>query len=313
MSGPSDGPPVAVIDIGSGAVKLLVTDRAGLVDGVATTQLSVKTKLFTDGAAMLPAAGMDATAAAFDRFAEVLAATEPASVAVVATAVARTVPDIDSLHALTEEKLGVPLQVLSGSREAELAFAGATLGRDIDGPVVVVDIGAGSTEFAYRSGADPIGAMSLPVGGRTLTDAYLLADPPRADELSSALSVTELHLDDLRRELPDLVRAVSSGTVIGAGATDQIAAVEIGVIDPDQSVDGYRLEKAGVEEVFRVLATEPAVDRACNPGLAPEHVDDIVGALCVLVEFMRRFGVEEVVVSERGLRHGLAAELMAKR
>jgi exopolyphosphatase/guanosine-5'-triphosphate,3'-diphosphate pyrophosphatase len=307
--------PVAVVEVGSGSVKLLVTDADALASGGPDpVRWPIKTRLWADGAAELAPGGLAATAEAFGRFATVVADTGAVDVAVVATAVAREVADVGPLDRLCRDAFGVELEIVSGAREAELGFAGATAGRELGWPCSLLDIGAGSTEVATAVGpGDGVRRSSLPIGARVLADAYLHRDPPGPDELSSALSVVELHYDDLRRDVPELAPALASGPLFGVGAIGQIAAVEIGLADPNDPVDGHRLLKRDIEEVFRLLATEPAQDRANNPGLAPEHVDDIVGGLCVLVEFMRRFDVAELVVSERNLRHGRAAELVAAR
>ncbi len=305
--------PVAIVDIGSGAAKLLVVDGVGTGTNSLVAQ-SAKTKLIAGGQTRIADAALARAADAFDRFAAAMTPYRPAELVVVGTAWARTVDNLPALASLVEQKLGATLEVLSGDREAELSFRGATAGRGFAGPVAVVDLGAGSTEFAMQSDGAPLRTISLPIGGRNLTDDFLHGDPPRPEELSSALSMVELHLDDLRREVPGFDIAVDDGTVIGVGATSQIAEVEIGMPDPDaESVDGYRLEKSALEEVFRALATESAADRAFNPGLRPEDVDDVVGAMCIMVEFMRQFAVDDIVISERGLMHGLAAELLAKR
>lgn len=311
---------VAVVEVGSGSVKLLITDGAALGSGGADRlRRSVKTRLWSAGGRSLHPDGLAATEAAFAEFATALADAGHPRVAVVGTAVARSVADIEPLDRLSRAAFDTPLEVLSGDREGALAHAGAVIGRDLPGPLSVIDIGSGSTELATDAGPDgrtgdgPIRSFSVPIGARVMTESYLHHDPPGPDELSSALSVAELHYDDIRREMAGVAMALSEGTLLGVGAIGQIAAVEIGLDDPSASVDGYRLEKSAVEEVFRALATEAAEDRAYNPGLLPEHVDDIVGGLCVLVEFMRRFDLDEVVVSERDLRHGLAAELLSTK
>ncbi|MEM7323393.1 MAG: hypothetical protein AAF531_09940 [Actinomycetota bacterium] len=330
--------PVAVVDVGSGAVKLLITDRAGLtaaVDPPAEENLGtsvpvpdtaagsialstgIKTRLIAGSTDRMSDEALSATARAFRQFRADIDRLAPGAVTagrvqVVATAVARETSNLADLERITTDELGVDLAVLSGDREARLAFLGATHGRPLHGPVVVMDIGAGSTEFAFRSQDDgPVQALSLPVGGRTLVDAYLASDPPRPEELSSALSVVELHIDDLRREMPDIIDALE-GTVIAGGAMNQIAKVEIGLTDPAARVDGETVERVDAEDLFRTLATETAADRLHNPGLLPEHVDDIVGAMCVLVEFLRQCSVDRVMVSERSVRHGLAVEMLGE-
>jgi exopolyphosphatase/guanosine-5'-triphosphate,3'-diphosphate pyrophosphatase len=318
MTGPpatfAGGDRVAVVEIGSGSVKLLITDEGTLLGGGPDpVRRSDKTQLLRGGGRDLDRGGLEATAQAFRRYAIDLADHGPVAVAAVATEAARRADDIEPLQRLSRDLLGAPLEVLSGGREAELGHAGAVAGRDLPGPVSLIDIGAGSTDFATPDpAADSIRGWSLPFGARDVVDGYLHRDPPGPDELSSALSVAELYYDDLRRELPQLVAALDEGTLVGVGALTQIAAVEIGLPDPSIPVDGYRLTKHAVEEVFRILATERAADRIHNPGLLPEHVDDIVGGLCLLVEFLRRFGVGELIVSERDLLHGRAAELLTK-
>jgi exopolyphosphatase/guanosine-5'-triphosphate,3'-diphosphate pyrophosphatase len=327
--------PVAVIDIGSGAVKLLIIDRAGLAvapreaasnrasdQSSPATLLSfgIKTRLIAGATGRMSDESLAATAAAFATFRGHIDELAPGAVAsgrvrAVATAVARDTSNLGALEEITSRELGVDLEVLSGEREAELAFLGATYGRPWNDDTVVMDIGAGSTEFAYgEPGWRPrlFGALSLPVGGRVLIDSYLASDPPRPEELSSALSVVELHIDDLVRELPDINGALES-TVIVAGAMTQIAAVEIGLADPDAPVDGEIIRRDGIEDLFRTLATESTAERIHNPGMKPEHAADILGALCVLVEFMRQCSVDQVVVSERSVRHGLAVEMLEER
>lgn len=311
--------PVAVVDVGSGSVKLLIAEGGDRGQLLPLAAIAVKTRLSADLPTDLGDPPSEAALAATDealagfanRIAQIEAERGPVRRTVVTTAVGRSVSDLSPLEAVVVARLGTPLEVLTGAREAELAFAGAMLGRPALGRVAVVDIGSGSTEFAVGvTGARPE-TWSLPLGARTVTDRFLASDPPRPEELSSALSVVEQHLEDLRRELSGLSVVVDEGSVIGVGAMVDIAAVEIGLPDPAGGVDGYTLTRTAAEEVFRALATESAQDRIHNPGLNPDHVDDIVGALCILVEFLRQFGVDKVLISERGLRHGLAAELLA--
>ncbi len=310
---------VGVVEVGSGSVKLLVTDGGGCA-GRTSDRLSrsIKTRLLSGDAATLDPDGLAATAKAFEEFGSDLTDLAPDAVSVVATAVARSAADIEPLQELCRQAFGVSMQRLTGSEEARLGLLGATAGRELSGPSVVIDIGSGSTEVSAGEIASPtttddgFRGCSLPIGARTLTEQYLVSDPPGPDELSSALSIAELHYDDLRRDMPDLGQTLAAGTLFGIGALAEIARVEIGVTDPDESVDGYHLTKAGAEEIFRVLATEAVADRRYNPGLSPDHVDDIVGGLCILVEFLRRFDLPELVVSERGLAHGQAIQLLGR-
>jgi exopolyphosphatase/guanosine-5'-triphosphate,3'-diphosphate pyrophosphatase len=161
----------------------------------------------------------------------------------------------------------------------------------------------------------------MPIGGSLLTDAYLTSDPPRPEELSAALSIVELHIDDLRRERPELGADLGSATVLALGSVTTVAAIEVGLsggIDPvngdgDGPLHAFELSRAAAEDVFRTVATESRQDRAHNPGLPLSRVDAIVGAAAVLVEAMRRLALDRVVVSQRGLLDGVARELLGDR
>lgn len=293
------------IEIGSGSVKALTVDGttgrqhtvsryvglARLEDGTGRLGVDVLAELDRALAAVLDDLGSDRSSAP--------------STTVIATDTIRRLADNDAVAQIVARRCGSDLTILTSDQEARLgrqAVRARGVGPNrspIPEPFVTVDIGAVSTEIC---GSDT--TFSLPLGATTVLTQYLHGDPPRPEELSAALSVIELHLDDLRRQHGDIMAGIDSGTVVGLGAFREIAAVEIGVDIDDQdmaTIDGYRLERSGAEEVFRALATEPTADRAFNPGLKAHHVDTIVGALCVMVEFMRQFAVPEIIISTASL------------
>ncbi len=142
-----------------------------------------------------------------------------------------------------------------------------------------------------------------------LTEKYVVSDPPRPEELVACLSITEAHLDDVAREMPE---AHAARTFVGvAGTVAAAAMVEIGLPDYDRGrVHHFRLTKEAAEDVYRTLVTESREDRAHNPGLEPGRVDTIVGGMCILVRIMRYFGIEELLVSESDILDGLAFSLL---
>jgi exopolyphosphatase/guanosine-5'-triphosphate,3'-diphosphate pyrophosphatase len=167
----------------------------------------------------------------------------------------------------------------------------------------VVDIGGGSTEFVVGS-SEPEGLVSVDVGCVRLTEGYLLSDPPAPEELAQALSVVELHLEDVDRLMPG---ARDAKTIIGvAGTVTTVAAVELGLAEYDPAaIHHFRLTREAAEDVFRTLATEPAEQRRHNPGLEPGRVDVIVGGAVILVSVMRHYAADELLVSEADILDGL--------
>jgi exopolyphosphatase/guanosine-5'-triphosphate,3'-diphosphate pyrophosphatase len=306
------GPTVAAIDIGTTSTNLLVVDGAGR-----RAFRTVDTRL---GEGLVPSGVL--TAAAIERTVDTTAAHLAAArdlgaqaVCLVGTQACRIAANTADLAAALAARTGLELRVLTGEEEGRYARLGvAAAHAHLPRPLLVVDIGGGSTELATPSSPDTPaegaggGVVSLPVGAASLTAAELTADPPRPEELANALGVVHDHLDDAVRELPAILDAA---TVVGVGGTMAvIAAVEIGLATwGADDIHGHVLGRDALEEVFRTLATEPVRDRRHNPGLPASRVEVIVGGLCIAVAIARRLLADEIVVSAVTVLDAVAHEL----
>lgn len=312
---------VAAVDCGTNSTRLLVARRGP--DGLETVDRRMTITRLGQGVDRSGRLGADAigrTTDALRTYRDVVdgygIVPSSTTVRIAATSAARDAANRDEFFAAAESVMGVMPELLSGTEEAALSFAGATADLDPSlGPFLVVDIGGGSTEFVYgRRGPDGApdvaGSLSVDLGCVRVTERFLHADPPGPDELSAALSVIQLHLDDVVREVP---AAPTARTLVGlAGTVSTTAAVELGLATYDRdAIHHFTLTKAAVEDVFRTLATEALADRLHNPGLEPGRADVIVGGLCVLVQIMRTFGYQECLVSEADILDGLAMSLLA--
>ena len=226
-----------------------------------------------------------------------------------ATSASRDAANRDEFFDAVEEVVGVRPELLSGDDEGRMSFLGAT--GDLDparGPFLIVDIGGGSTEFIL--GTDHVeGVISVDVGCVRLTEKFLDHDPPLPEELTACISFADTYLDDVLREVPGSAEA---RTLVGlAGTITTVAAVEIGLATYDRdAIHHFVLTRDAAEDVFRTLATEVLADRIHNPGLEQARADVIVGGCCVLVALFRRFGFDEMIVSEADILDGLALSLV---
>lgn len=304
-------PPVAVVDIGSNSVRLAINDGVSdVVRKVVVTRLgrSMAGASGGSGSAVgtgeLSQAALDETFACLAMYAEDMRAYGVERCDVFATAAARNASNRNVLSEGVQSLLGHPLRILTGIEEAELAWIGATswaqprltpFGEQAYD--LVIDIGGASTEFIVgRPGSTPEALYSLDVGCVSITEQFLHNDPPGPVALSSAVGVVRSHLDDVAREIPLIAKA---DRLIGiAGSITTVAAIEIGlkVWDPAR-IHRFELTRAAVEDVFRTVATESAVDRAANPGLAPDRVGTIVGGSLILAAILRHFEFDALTVS----------------
>jgi len=247
------------------------------------------------------------TLAVVQRYAQTIAEYR-ATTAITGTAACRMATNTVEFFQQVQRITGTTPRLLSGDEEARLAWHGAVESLPpIGGTTLVIDIGGASTELTVGDTAVR-DSVSLPFGVVSLTEAELQSDPPRAEELSNAVSMVGDAVDNSVIERPMLGEATR---VVGvASSIVTIAAVELGLRSFDaQRLHGMVLTRAAAEDVFRTLATEKLVDRVHNPGLPVERAGVIVGGCCVLVAIMRRLGLDDLIVSTHNLLDGVVAEL----
>jgi exopolyphosphatase / guanosine-5'-triphosphate,3'-diphosphate pyrophosphatase len=220
-----------------------------------------------------------------------------------ATSAVRDASNRDELAAAVERLTGEAMEVLSGDEEARLSYLGAVRGLDAPRPLLVVDIGGGSTEFVI-GGDRPEHAVSTQMGTVRLTERYVHADPPTFDELDRVdLAITSvLHQVEDRIPVHDARTLVA---VAGTATTMQAVALGLPEYDPDR-IHGTVLPRPDAERVFRILADMTIEERRALPVMAPGREDVIETGAAILVAAMQRWGFAEAIVSETDILDGLA-------
>jgi len=304
------GTALAAIDCGTNSTRLLVTDASGAT--LARRNTITRLGQGVDATGRLAPDAIERVLSTLREYRIDLDTHGVVAIRMTATSAARDAANRAEFFDPAEAIIGVRPELLAGEEEGRLSFAGATAELDAgDGPFLVVDIGGGSTEFVVGS-TEPTGVMSIDVGCVRVTERFLTSDPPDPGELSDALSVVRLHLDDVVREVP---ATLDAARMVGlAGTVTTVAAVELGLERYNRDrIHHFRLTRAAAEDVFRTLATESRVQRRHNPGLELGRVDVIVGGALVLVAVMRYFDFEECLVSEADILDGLISSLRAGR
>jgi exopolyphosphatase / guanosine-5'-triphosphate,3'-diphosphate pyrophosphatase len=271
-------------------MRLLLVDE----DGTELVRLSRITGLGrgVDSTGLLSADAIDRTIAVFEEFAGLCGDARRRAVATSAT---RDAANRDDFLDRAELALGVRPEMISGIQEAELAYLGATAGRDDE--CVVSDIGGGSTEFVYRS--VDLHAVSIDIGSVRLTDR-LLPDRPAAYE---SVAIAGEHVEGLFSKV-----VVPGGlAVVGvAGTWTSLAAIAAG---RGGSVHGMALDRLTADRLVVRLAGLSLAETEQLPGLDPARAPVILGGAVIAREVIRRLAADEVTVSERDLLDGIVAGL----
>ncbi len=138
---------------------------------------------------------------------------------------------------LEAEKLGIPIQVISGEEEARLIHQAVSHAFPFPPePVALVDIGGGSTELTWVQASRVVASISLPWGLQRLADAAQTSNPPTAHDLKGLRRLIRRILKKARKDLPSELPVPSlilgtSGTLEdlakGAGAGQAFGAEQL--------------------------------------------------------------------------------------
>jgi exopolyphosphatase/guanosine-5'-triphosphate,3'-diphosphate pyrophosphatase len=300
---------IAVVDIGTNSTRLLIADVAG----GSLTELergSIVTRL---------GEGVDATGAlgdepkqrvftVLDAYAEAIEAHGCDVRTAVMTSAVRDASNGAQFAAVVRDRYGLEGRTLSGDEEARFTFLGASASpaADDEDPLVVIDIGGGSTELVVgRRGAVSF-HVSTQVGVVRHTERHLHTDPPAAEELDALARDAGPRFE---AAVPAEQRASVRAAIAVAGTATQCAAIdlELDPYDPDR-VEGHRLDVDTLQRLLRRLASVPLDERRSVTGLDPARAPTIVAGVVVLCEALRAFGLDETRVSERDILWGVALD-----
>ena len=295
---------VAAIDCGTNTIKLLVLDEDGA--DLEREMRIVRLGQDVDRTGRLAEEALERTFAAVEEYADLVARHGVDRVRFCATSATRDAANAADFAAGVRARLGVAPEVVSGDEEAALAWAGATRGLPgLTGPLVVLDIGGGSTELVLGSGATPDAAHSMDIGSVRMTERHLRSDPPSTDEVAACLADVEAALDACP------VDPGAAVTLVGvAGTVTTLAAGVIGLTAYDRSAThGARLPVAQVHALCDRLVGSTAAERAEMAWLHPGRADVIAAGALVLSRVLARSRVSELVVSEADILDGIAWSL----
>ena len=224
------------------------------------------------------------------------------------TSALRDAENRDEFIGAMREQSGIQLNLLSGADEARLTWSGALFGLPVrDGETGVIDIGGGSTEVARGNVNCFIEGVSVDTGAVRVTERFFRGGLPPSDD---AIAEAREHCRSLFGQISPLP---SGSTVVGvAGTVTTLGAIHNDIEQFDaEEINGTLLTREWVGKQLEALSGLSLDALREIPQIARGREDIITGGVLVLETFMEIFGVEEIIVSTRGLRYGLLNELLS--
>jgi exopolyphosphatase / guanosine-5'-triphosphate,3'-diphosphate pyrophosphatase len=288
---------VAVLDVGSNTVRLLVAEARG--SSIAALREGKKLLLLgkeIERHGSLSDEKLEEIWQCARGFAALARESGVARLDVVVTAPGRQAENAGRLVEILGRATAAPVRVLSADEEGRLAWEGAVAASDErGGTLAVCDVGGGSTEIVVGTrDHGPAWSRSLDIGCLRLTERLIDSDPPGKEAMRRVRAAVAAAFDGLAMPLPQAALA-TGGT---ARALKRLVGESLGAEELEQAV--RRLTKRTAREVAR------------STGVDRERARTLLAGALILSEVERRLATP-LVVSRAGLREGVALGLLAQR
>jgi exopolyphosphatase/guanosine-5'-triphosphate,3'-diphosphate pyrophosphatase len=294
---------IAVIDIGSNSLRLVVFERLG------ATLLPLLNEKVMCGlgrgivrTGKLNRDGVELAFANLQRFVALARALNVDHLMAIATAAVREASDGEEFASEIERQCGVPVRIVDGPEEARLSAAGVLAGiPDADG--VVGDLGGGSVELVRIDGTGKgpaIGdGISLPLGPLRLAE---LGDNPR--EILDAITRSV--------EKAKLLREATGKTLfLVGGAWRAIARLHMEQARyPLHIIHQYTVHRRSAEAFLEIVAgmSRRSLERITT--VNRKRLELVPLAALILHELVEAGAPERIIFSAYGLREGYAYGLL---
>jgi exopolyphosphatase/pppGpp-phosphohydrolase len=290
-------PAAAAIDIGSNSIKMTVAhpDGKGGIAQIDWASDVVRLGQGVEASGVLAEDRVEHAIATLTRFAQRAHELGATRVVAVATEATRAASNGEAFLARVRAETGIDVRAINGQEEAELTFRGIAATTDISGPVVIADIGGGSTEFIVARDGIMQGARSAPLGSGRLTDRLISSDPPTLAELAAC----ELHADDAIAEtahyLPMPIGAATRLVVVG-GTGEFLARLV-----PDER----QIEAETVRQVLSRMATMTASALAREIEIPEARARVLPAGIAIVAAIAARVQPGNIEIASSGVRAGL--------
>ncbi len=215
---------------------------------------------------------------------------------------------------------GIDLDVLTYQDEVGLALLGCVplIDQKAD-HVLLIDIGGGSTEFAWldRKAGDVSGSVrcveSLPVGVVSLTEMFSSEpDPETFDNMVSYVAAL-LRPIEARHRLANRADGARLQMLGTSGTVTTLAAVLLDLPRYDRrAIDGLVVDLPSIAGVSTRLRGMSNAARSNHPCIGPGRADLVVAGCAILQAISDVWPADTLSVADRGLREGILHSLMGR-
>jgi len=299
----------AALDLGSNTLRLLAAEPAGR----GFTRLHYLQKITRLGERLhetgsLGKQTMEKTLDGVKSLIDSAVKLRPFKISVTATHALRSAANAGEFKKIFRKKIGFDLQIISQEREAAFTLKGAEMVLNQNQPLLLFDIGGGSTEFIYKNGNKNVHSIGTDLGVVRLAESFIKTAPLESEEFDKLTNYLCKEISSAASRL-ELERPFTlAGT---AGTITSIAAMHFNVFpyDPDK-INNRVLSVDDIKALLDKVGGMTIDERSRIPAISQGREDLIIPGIGIVLAVMQSFGVNQISVSDAGLLEGVMLSLI---
>jgi exopolyphosphatase/guanosine-5'-triphosphate,3'-diphosphate pyrophosphatase len=288
------GKRLGVMDIGSNSIRMMLFEWDGA--GFQHVEKFLRTTRLgkgVDASGRLSEASISRSFDALSELMDIAREEGTQEVYAFATSAMRDAANAEALTGPAREKLGLAIDIVDGDTEAKYGFCGVS--SCFSEPVVIADIGGGSTEIICGSREQGIAwDKSLNIGAVRETDKYVQSDPPSPQAVKDIEGEVREKVQALLTVHPKPLGAVMAG-IGGTITTLSSIAQHMAVYDP-KKIHMSRLSYETVCTIQEELCRKCNAERREIIGMDPKRADIIAAGTTILKAVMAALEKPYIVV-----------------
>ncbi len=293
----ASGRVIAVIDVGSNSVRLLVARALTQTAFEVVDEEKFEARLGErSGGQPLTRESINRGLRALRLTQQVAASYGASPLVAVGTEALRRAPNALEFAEQVAAETGVNIRIISAQEEAYASFLGVVNSLAVDSGRIL-DIGGGSAELIDVQRRSFVGSQSAPLGALFACDRFFSSDPPSKKDVRALRKAVRQEFDITMDGAP----------LIGVGGAVRNLArvVRIRSKYSLRRLHGLEIRRAEVHRLATSLSSLSGSDRRKVPGVSSSRADILHAAAIVLDEVMDMCGAATLTVAGQGLREGL--------
>ncbi len=231
----------------------------------------------------------------------------------VATSASREASNQAAFLRRLDREAHLDVRVISGKEEARLIYLGVVSGLNLgDKRALFIDIGGGSTEVIIGTQEQHDFLDSLKLGAIRLTSRFFQPTDVGPVPLRLYQQIKQYVRTSAVRTFQQLRQWRTDAAVGSSGSICNLAEIVYRMLHRRPWKRDDVLTLSDIQQVTPRLCACSLEERAKLPGINPERADIIVAGAAILETIMEELNIQEVRVSERGLRDGLPIDYLSR-